>query len=62
MTLSEQKLQALATENVQLKTELQKQHENTANLLSGVKKMQKYIELLEQKINDRNTMNFGGKK
>lgn len=54
--------QALAEENLLLKKELKKQNENTVSLLNGIKKMQKYIELLEQRLNDRNTMNFGGQK
>ena len=52
----------MAEENLLLKKELKKQNENTVSLLNGIRKMQKYIELLEQRLNDRNTMNFGGQK
>ena len=62
MSEIDRKHQALAEENLLLKKELKKQNENTVSLLNGIKKMQKYIELLEQRLNDRNTMNFGGQK
>ena len=62
MSEIDRKHQALAEENLLLKKELKKQNENTVSLLNGIKKMQKYIELLEQSLNDRNTMNFGGQK
>lgn len=58
----EQKHQQLAAENGELKSELKKQNENTLKLLDSMKKMQRYIEILEQKVNDRNTMNLGDKK
>jgi len=62
MADADSKFQALTEENSQLKNELEKHQENTNNLLESMKKMQKYIELLEQKVNDRNTMNIGGRK
>ena len=62
MSAIERKCQDLSSENLQLRKELKKQSENTVNLLNGIKKMQKYVELLEQRFNDRNTMDFGGMK
>ena len=62
MSEIDRKHQALSEENLLLKKELKKQNENTVSLLNGIKKMQKYIELLEQRLNDRNTMNFGEQK
>ena len=47
-------------ENERMRKDIERQHENTRNLLESLKKMQRYIELLEQKVNDRNTMTFGG--
>ena len=49
-------------ENEKMRKDIERQHENTRNLLESLKKMQRYIELLEQKVNDRNTMTFGGAK
>ena len=49
-------------ENERMRKDIERQHENTRNLLESLKKMQRYIELLEQKVNDRNTMTFGGTK
>ena len=49
-------------ENERMRKDIERQHENTRNLLESLKKMQRYIELLEQKVNDRNTMTFGGAK
>ena len=57
-----QMLDKLFKENGQIRKDLENQDENTLKLLDSLKKMQKYIELLEQKVNDRNTMNFGGAK
>lgn len=62
MAASDQNLKKLADENLQLKDELKKQNQNTLNLLNSMKKMQEYIEILERKINDINTMNIGGRK
>ncbi len=62
MSEIERSHKALTEENIALKKELKRQSENTVNLLNGVKKMQKYIELLEQRINDRDTMSIGGRK
>ena len=45
-----------------MKEEIRRQHENMKGLLNSMKKMQKYIEILEEKINDGNTRNFGGRK
>ncbi len=55
-------IEQLSGENAQLKKELQKQNDNITNLLDSMKKMRKYIELLELRISDRNTRNFGGRK
>ena len=45
--------------NDQMRKDIEQQNENSRILLESMKKMQKYIELLEQKVNDRNTMTFG---
>lgn len=62
MSEIEEKHLMLTQENVTLKTELQKQKENMVNLLDGIRKMQKYIELLELQLKDRNTMGIGGER
>ena len=48
--------------NNQMRKDIEQQNENSRILLESMKKMQKYIELLEQKVNDRNTMTFGDAK
>ena len=58
----DRKYDALDKENAALKEEIRRQHENMKGLLNSMKKMQKYIEILEEKINDGNTRNFGGRK
>ena len=58
----DRKYDALDKENAALKDEIRHQHENMKGLLNSMKKMQKYIEILEEKINDGNTRNFGGRK
>ncbi|MBN2640918.1 MAG: hypothetical protein JXR78_04655 [Victivallales bacterium] len=49
----------ISGESEQLKQELKKQKDNSLNLLEGMKKIQQYIEILEQRIADRNTMDLG---
>ncbi len=59
MAIIGQQYKKLAEENTNLKKELSRQNDNTEKMLSGIKKMQKYIELLEQRLDDFETVKMG---